>query len=74
MEDRVKLTPPILEPCEHEAWRTQVMGYYPVAVIQDDSSTSAFRERALNKGKLVGFFMRPHITGTGTGYVIHENG
>lgn len=74
MEDRVKLKPPTLEPCQHESWRTQVMTNYPLAVIQDDSGPSAFRERALNKGQLVGFFMRPHITGEGAGYVIYPHG
>jgi hypothetical protein len=64
MADNVKL-----EPYEHERWRYDVQTYYPLAYIQDDSNPSSLRERALNKGQLVAFFMRPHSTQNGSGYV-----
>lgn len=60
---------PKLVPYEHDRWRYDLSTYYPMAFIQDDSNPSSLRERALNKGQLVGFFMRPHSTQVGSGYI-----
>lgn len=59
-----------MEPYEHDFWRREVVTRYPHAYFQDDSTPSGFRERALDRGHVAGFFMRPHATGLGSGYVI----
>jgi hypothetical protein len=64
-----RITRPALTPFDHDHWRSEVLSYYPEAFMQDDSTTSGLRERALCKGQLVGFFLRSHGTGQGCGYV-----
>lgn len=63
------LKAPPVQPCEHATWRSEVLMWYPEAFIQDDSTPSSLRERVLHKGQLVAFFMRPHSTGKGSGYI-----
>lgn len=61
---------PVMVPTERERWRTEVQAFYPDAFIQDDSTPQALRERAINKARIVGFFLRPHSTGEGKGYIL----
>jgi len=68
MENRVKA--PQMVPVDREQWKSQVQMFYPEAFIQDDSTPSAIRERAIHKARIVGFFMRPHSTGQATGYIL----
>lgn len=61
---------PVMVPVEREQWKSQVQMFYPDAFIQDDSTPSAVRERAINQSRIVGFFMRPHSTGRAMGYIL----
>lgn len=61
---------PAMIPVEREQWRQQVQMFYPDAFIQDDSTPSAIRERAIHHARIVGFLMRPHSTGQTTGYIL----
>lgn len=60
---------PKMQPYEQDSWRAEVQSYYPEAFIQDDSTPSALRARALHRGSLVGFFLRSYSSGQGSGYV-----
>jgi len=64
-----RIVAPALIPFDHEQWRSEVLSYYPQAFMQDDSTTSGLRERAIFEGKIVGFFLRSRSTGHGRGYV-----
>lgn len=61
---------PVMVPTEHDQWRAQVLMFYPSAFIQDESTPSALRERAIHQRQIVAFFLRPHSTGEGKGYIV----
>lgn len=57
-------------PSQHDQWKAQVLMFYPEAFIQDESTPSALRERAIHQRQIVGFFLRPHSSGEGRGYIV----